>query len=143
MEFFVEYNYIGLFVFSFLAATILPLSSEILLGILVVNGLNPTMLITVATIGNVLGSFTNYLIGFYGNTFLVQKVLKISNDEFLKTKLRFNKYGIFSLFFAWVPIIGDPLTVIAGALKVNILVFFVIVTFGKLLRYMILTYAIV
>ena len=142
MEYFTEFGYVGLFFASFLAATILPLSSEVVLSFLLLNDLNPIILVSVATFGNVLGSFVNYAIGFWGSMFLIRKVLKISEDEFIKTKQRFKKYGVFSLFFAWVPVIGDPLTVVAGVLKINILIFFILVTSGKLIRYVIISYAI-
>ncbi len=142
MEYFTEFGYIGLFIASFLAATILPLSSEVILSFLLLNNLNPTILVSVATFGNVLGSFVNYSIGFWGSIFFVRKVLKISEVEFVKAKQRFQKYGVFSLFFAWVPVIGDPLTVIAGVLKINILIFFIMITSGKLIRYVIISYAI-
>lgn len=142
MEYFTEFGYVGLFIASFLAATILPLSSEVILSFLLLNNLNPIILVSVATFGNVLGSFVNYAIGVWGSIFLIRKVLKISEDEFVKAKQRFQKYGVFSLFFAWVPVIGDPLTVIAGVLKINILIFFIMVTCGKLIRYVIISYAI-
>ncbi len=142
MEYFTEFGYIGLFLASFLAATILPLSSEIVLSFLLLNDLNPVILVSIATFGNVLGSFVNYAIGFWGSIFLIRKVTKISEDKFLKVKQRFQKYGVFSLFFAWVPVIGDPLTVVAGVLKINILIFFILVTSGKLIRYILISYAI-
>lgn len=142
MEYFTEFGYVGLFFASFLAATILPLSSEVVLSFLLLNDLNPIILVSIATFGNVLGSFVNYAIGVWGSIFLIRKVLKISEDEFVKTKQRFKKYGVFSLFFAWVPVIGDPLTVVAGVLKINILIFFILVTSGKLIRYVIISYAI-
>ncbi|MBW1642822.1 MAG: DedA family protein [Deltaproteobacteria bacterium] len=142
MEYFAEFGYVGLFFASFLAATILPLSSEVILSFLLLNDLNPIILISVATFGNVFGAFVNYLIGLWGSIFFIRKVLKISEDEFAKAKKRFQKYGVFSLFFAWVPIIGDPLTVVAGVLKINILIFFIMVTSGKLIRYVIISYAI-
>ena len=126
MEFFIEFGYAGLFLSSFLAATILPLSSEVVLSFLLLNHLNPVLLVSVATFGNVLGAFVNYAIGFWGSLFIIRKVLRISEHEFIKAKQRFNKYGVFSLFFAWVPVIGDPLTVVAGVLKVRILVFLVL-----------------
>ncbi|MBW2365777.1 MAG: DedA family protein, partial [Deltaproteobacteria bacterium] len=119
MEIFTEFGYTGLFLSSFLAATILPLSSEVVLSILLLNHLNPVLLVSVATLGNVLGSFVNYAIGIWGSMFIIRKVLRISDHEFSKAKQRFNKYGVFSLFFAWVPVIGDPLTVVAGVLKVR------------------------
>ena len=142
MEYFTEFGYIGLFIASFLAATILPLSSEVILSFLLLNNFNPTILVSVATFGNVLGSFVNYSIGVWGSIFFVRRVLKISEDEFVKAKQRFQKYGVFSLFFAWVPVIGDPLTVVAGVLKINILIFFIMITSGKLIRYVIISYAI-
>ena len=142
MEFFTEFGYIGLFLSSFLAATILPLSSEVVLSFLLLNNLNPVLLVSIATIGNVLGAFVNYAIGFWGSIFVIRKVIRISENEFNKAKQRFAKYGVYSLFFAWVPIIGDPLTVVAGVLKVRILIFFILVTSGKLVRYVIISYAI-
>ncbi|MGV7221513.1 MAG: YqaA family protein [Nitrospinales bacterium] len=140
MEFFSELGYVGLFIASFLAATILPLSSEIVLSVLLLNELNPGILLTVATLGNVLGALTNYAIGFWGGGVLAQKVLKISEDEFNKSKERFTKFGLFSLFFAWVPIIGDPLTVVAGALRIKLLWFVILVASGKFIRYVIIIY---
>ncbi len=142
MEYLAEFGYVGLFLASFLAATILPLSSEVVLSFLLLNDLNPTILVSLATFGNVLGSFLNYVIGLWGGVFLIKKVLKISEDEFGKAQQIFKKYGVFSLLFSWVPVIGDPLTVIAGALKINLLIFFILVATGKLIRYIIISYAI-
>ncbi len=113
-----------------------------MLGFLLLNDLDPTILVSLATFGNVLGSFLNYAIGLWGGVFLVEKVLKISEDEFGKAQQIFKTYGVFSLFFAWVPVIGDPLTVVAGALKINLLIFFILVASGKLIRYIIISYAI-
>ncbi len=138
MEYFTEFGYVGLFLASFLAATILPLSSEIVLIFLLLNDLNPTILVCIATFGNVLGSFVNYALGFWGSLFLVKKVSRISEDGFTKAKQRFKKYGVYSLFFAWVPVIGDPLTIVAGVLKINFLIFLILVTLGKFLRYVII-----
>jgi membrane protein YqaA with SNARE-associated domain len=135
MEFLAEYGYLGLFTASFLAATILPFSSEVVLTGLLLHGFQPVMLLTVATTGNVLGSLANYGIGFLGSIFLIQRVLRISTEDFARAKNRFHKYGVFSLLFAWVPIIGDPLTVVAGALKINLVIFMLLVTAGKLIRY--------
>ena len=142
MEYFTEFGYVGLFIASFLAATIIPLSSEVVLSFLLLNNLDPIILVSVATFGNVLGSLVNYAIGLWGSIFFIRKVLKISEDEFVKAKQKFQKYGVFSLLFAWVPVIGDPLTVVAGVLKINILIFFILVTSGKLIRYVIISYAI-
>ena len=140
MEYFTELGYIGLFIASFLAATILPLSSELVLSVLLANGLPPTSLVIIATIGNVLGSLTNYALGYWASLGIVKKWLKLSEDEFVSAEQRFKKYGLLSLLFAWVPIIGDPLTVLAGILRIRLLWFVLLVTAGKLLRYIAVSY---
>ncbi len=140
MEYFTELGYIGLFIASFLAATILPLSSELVLSALLANGLPPTSLVIIATIGNVLGSLTNYALGYWASLGLVKKWLKLSEEEFVSAEQRFKKYGVLSLFFAWVPIIGDPLTVMAGILRIRLLWFVILVTAGKLTRYIVISY---
>ncbi len=140
MENFSELGYIGLFIAAFLAATILPLSSEIVLSSLLLSGLSPTTLVGVATTGNVLGSLTNYVLGRCAGRVVIKKWLRMSEDDFVRAERRFAKYGIFSLCFAWVPAIGDPLTVMAGVLRVRLLWFLVLVTAGKLLRYVVISY---
>jgi len=140
MEYFIEFGYLGLFVASFLAATILPLSSEVVLSALLLNDFSPVNVVTIATIGNVLGSLTNYALGYWASLEVVKKWLKISEQEFLRAEKRFTKYGIFSLCFAWVPIIGDPLTVIAGILRIPLLWFVILVAAGKLMRYVVISY---
>ncbi|BBM00587.1 YqaA family protein [Microbulbifer sp. GL-2] len=140
MEGFAELGVFGLFFSAFLAATILPLSSEVVLTILLLNGLSAPTLIIVATAGNVLGSLTNYALGYWASLGVVKRWFKISEDEFLQAEQRFKKYGMLSLCFAWVPIIGDPLTIMAGILRVPLLWFFLLVTLGKLLRYIFISY---
>jgi len=140
MDFFTELGVFGLFVSAFLAATILPLSSEVILVALLLSDVNPVALVVVATIGNVLGSVVNYAIGFWGGTFLQRKVLKVSEAEFEKSEQRFRKLGTLSLLFAWVPVIGDPLTLVAGVLRVNFMLFLVLVTLGKFGRYLVVAY---
>lgn len=138
MEYFAELGYIGLFIAAFLAATILPLSSELVLTALLLNGLSPELLVTVATVGNVLGSLTNYGLGYWASKTVIQKWLRMSENEFVRAEERFKKYGIVALLFAWVPVIGDPLTVMAGILRIRLLWFLILVTIGKFLRYYIL-----
>ena len=138
MEFLVDYGYIGLFIASFLAATVLPLSSELVLGALIINGLSPQSLVIVATVGNVLGSLTNYALGFWASETVLQKWLKMSESEFVNAEEKFNKYGLPVLLFAWVPVIGDPLTVIAGVMRVRLVWFLILVTIGKFIRYYVL-----
>jgi membrane protein YqaA with SNARE-associated domain len=140
MEYLSELGHIGLFISAFLAATILPLSSEIVLSALLLNGLSPTTLVIIATTGNVLGSLTNYALGYWASLVVVKKWLRMSEEDFVRAEQRFVKYGMFSLCFAWVPIIGDPLTVMAGVLRVRLKWFLILVTAGKFLRYVVISY---
>ena len=138
MDAFAQYGYVGLFTASFLAATILPLSSEVVLIFLLLNNHDPILSITVATAGNVLGSVVNYALGFWGSFLIMERLFRLSQTEIARSEQRFKKYGVFSLLLAWVPIIGDPLTVAAGILKINIYLFLILVTAGKLFRYIII-----
>lgn len=145
MEVFSELEFVGMFIAAFLAATILPLSSELVLSTLLLSGFASIPLIIVATIGNVLGSLTNYALGYWvrfgGLGFGgIGKWFKLSDTQFYKAEKRFKQYGLIALCFAWVPIIGDPLTVVAGSLRVRLAWFIVLVTSGKLLRYIALSY---
>jgi len=140
MEYFSELGYMGLFIAAFLAATVLPLSSEIVLSALLLTGLSPPALVITATTGNVLGSLTNYALGYWVSLVVIQKWLRMSEDDFVRAEQRFIKYGMFSLCFAWVPIIGDPLTVMAGVLRVRLRWFLILVAAGKFFRYVVISY---
>jgi len=142
MEILAEYSYWGLFLASFLAATILPFSSEVVLGYLLSHDFSPYVTVSVATTGNVLGSVINYGLGVLGSRVLFNKFFRMSDREIEKAENRFKKYGVFSLLFAWVPIIGDPLTVAAGILKINFIVFLFLVSIGKFLRYVFISWAV-
>jgi membrane protein YqaA with SNARE-associated domain len=130
---FSELGYLGLFVSSFLSATILPLSSEVVLALIVASGYDSFYMLLVATTVNVLGSVVNYFLGYYLATRWIDK----KSTKLEKAQERFEKYGLPSLLFAWVPIVGDPLTVIAGVFRVSFLWFIALVTIGKLGRYVV------
>lgn len=138
-EFLATYGLWSLFFISFCASTLLPLGSEWLLITLLLQGSNPLATVVVATIGNSLGAGTNYLIGFYGGDWLKEKVLRIDKDRQQRAEKWFNRYGSWSLFLAWLPIIGDPLCLVAGTLKTPLIRFSLLVTTGKGLRYSFLT----
>ncbi|HPH06696.1 MAG TPA: YqaA family protein [Methylotenera sp.] len=140
MEYLLEFGYFGLFTAAFLAATILPLSSEVILSGMLLKGLSPIALIAIATIGNTLGSLTNYALGYWASQEAIKKWLKMSDDDIASAQHRYEKYGILSLCFSWVPIIGDPLTVVAGILRIRLMWFLLLVTVGKLTRYIVLGY---
>jgi membrane protein YqaA with SNARE-associated domain len=140
MEYFAEFGYIGLFIAAFLAATILPLSSELVFSALLLNGASANTLILVATIGNVLGSLVNYALGYWASLGAIKRWLNRSDHAYSIAEQRIKKYGLWSLLFAWVPMIGDPLTVVAGVLRIRLLWFLILVSTGKLLRYVVVAY---
>lgn len=140
LEAFADLGYAGLFAAAFLAATILPLSSELVLTALLLNGWSPMLLVAVATAGNLLGALLNYGLGYWASLGLIKRWLRMSEDEFDKAEQRFRKWGVLSLLFAWVPIIGDPLTVMAGILRIRLAWFVLLVGLGKLLRYVVISY---
>lgn len=135
MEAFAGFGFTGLFLSSFLAATLLPLSSEVVLALLLSKGFDPYVVLMVATCGNVLGSVVNYVLGAFGSRLILQKWWRMQEAEIRQAEKRFQKFGVLSLLFAWVPVIGDPLTVTAGVLKVHFLLFLILVGLGKFLRY--------
>ncbi|WP_418184696.1 YqaA family protein [Aliarcobacter vitoriensis] len=128
-------TYLILFFSAFLSATLLPLGSEALLIYNILEGYNLFLLLFFATLGNVLGSVLNYYLGLKGEEYLVNK--NFVNEKYINLcKKYFDKYGAFSILFAWLPIIGDPITFVAGVLKYNFKIFLVLVIISKLGRYL-------
>lgn len=128
-----------LFSSAFLAATILPAQSELVLLMTSLTKNHPTyLLLIVATIGNVLGSVINYLLGLYAMKFQNRKWFPVNKRQIDKYTSIYQKWGVFSLLFAFLPIVGDPLTVIAGIFRTNIWLFLLLVTIGKFSRYFVL-----
>jgi len=127
-------NYLGLFLASFASATLLPGGSEALFVYLLSEQLNPFVLLLIATLGNTLGSFVNYVLGKYATTFALSKGY-MSEKQLQKASTLFEKYGAISLLFSWLPIIGDPLTFVAGIVRYSWWKFLIIVGLAKLARY--------
>jgi len=129
--------YLILFSVSLLAATIFPLSSEATLLYYLNEGNSVWMLLIAAGTGNVLGSVINYFIGKKGVDYLIDHK-KITVERMEKSEAFFKKYGAFALLLSWVPIIGDPLTFVAGVLHYDFKKFVLIVSIAKFGRYILL-----
>ncbi|RWQ87118.1 MAG: DedA family protein [Mesorhizobium sp.] len=126
----------GLFLTAFAAATVLPLQSEaVLAGLLVAGTHSPAALILVATVGNVLGSVVNWLLGRGIDRFRDRKWFPVKPAALNRAAARYRRYGRWSLLMSWVPVIGDPLTVVAGVLREPLWSFVAIVTIAKAGRY--------
>ena len=130
------YGLPALFLISFCASTLLPLGSEWLLVIVLLQGTDPTTTVLVATLGNTLGSGASYLLGRWGGTWLVQRLLRIDAQRRLQAEHWFKRFGSWALLLAWLPVIGDPLCLAGGVLKTPPGRFFLLVATGKGLRYL-------
>jgi membrane protein YqaA with SNARE-associated domain len=119
--------YLSLFASCFLSATILPFASELGLAAVITSGYDPVISVIVATIGNSLGGLTNYYLGKFG------KFLWIKKSE--KAEQYVTKYGSLCALLSWVPIIGDPLLVMLGFMRIKLLPVVVFMVVGKLIRY--------
>lgn len=130
-------GYLGLFLSAFLAATILPFSSEaVLAGLSVAGGLDAALLWTVATVGNTLGALVNWMLGRWCLHWQDRKWFPFKEEDLEKADQWFSKWGVWSLLLSWVPIIGDPITFAAGFLRVNVVVFLILVVMAKGGRYL-------
>ena len=135
------FSYFQLSLISFLAATILPFSSEVVLTTMYLsNSFETYFLLIFASIGNIMGSITNWYLGKKITLFQNRKWFPVSREQLERSRKYFQKYGLWSLLLAWVPIIGDPLTLLAGVLKVRFGIFFVLVSISKISRYMFILY---
>lgn len=125
----------ALFVVSFLAATILPLGSEWLLVALILQAHNVDSVVAVATLGNFLGACTTYGIGAWGSAFIMEKILRIDSQQMGRATRLYQKYGSWSILLSWLPVIGDPLCLVGGSLRLNFFLFSLLAFSGKLARY--------
>ena len=135
MFLFSELSYLGLFLSSFLAATFLPFSSEVVISLMQKNQYNLVLIVLIATIGNTLGGMFTFWIGFRGKLSWAQKFLRIDPKSINKFQKMIQKYGALIAFFCWLPIFGDPLALVLGYFKVNGRLVSCYMVIGKLLRY--------
>lgn len=121
---------------AFLSATLLPGSSEALLLGLLANGQGtPLVLVAFATFGNVSGALVNWVIGRFFQQYKERSWFPVRANAVDRAQAWFSRWGTWSLLLSWVPVIGDPLTLVAGLLRVSLGRFLVLVTIGKAARY--------
>ena len=131
-------GYSILFLSAFGAATILPFSSEIVFIGMLEQGYAPFSVWLIATAGNSLGSVVNWIMGRFLTRFESRRWFPFKPESLHRSQAWFQKYGIWSLLFAWLPVGGDALTFIAGVMKVRFEVFFILTAIGKGARYALL-----
>ncbi|WP_028623329.1 YqaA family protein [Pseudomonas sp. Ant30-3] len=133
-------SYFGLFLAAFGAATLLPMQSEaVLVGMLLSDQYIVSTLLAVATLGNVLGSALNWVLGRSIEKLRHKRWFPVSESKLEKAQQSYLRYGRWSLLLSWARIIGDPLTVVAGVMREPLWSFLLIVTLAKGARYLVLT----
>ena len=133
--------YGGLFLAAFTAATLLPAQSEILVVGLLLTDHAPWLVLAVASVGNVLGSVVNWFLGRGLERLRTRRWFPVSPAALARAEGWYRRYGRWSLLLAWAPIIGDPLTVVAGVLRETFWVFLLLVSVAKIGRYLVLAAA--
>ncbi len=129
----------ALFLNAFVAATILPAASEVMLWVIIAN--DPALLwpaIAVASAGNTAGAVVNWLLGRYLARFSTRRWYPLTQKQQERAGAWFQRFGLWTLLFAWLPVVGDPLTVVAGVLRVRFSAFLLLVAVGKTGRYVII-----
>ena len=131
-----------LFLSAFLSATLLPGSSEaVLLGFLAGRHGEPALLIAFASLGNVAGSSVNWVLGRFLLHYRDRRWFPLKDATNSRAQAWFARYGVWSLLLSWVPVIGDPLTLVAGIMQVPFLRFVLFTAVGKVLRYVLIVWA--
>lgn len=134
-SFLTSHGYPALFALGFLASTLLPVGSEWLLILMLINGSDPIATVAIATTGNYLGGCTTWAIGVFGGPFLIRRILRIDPVSEARAVSFYRRYGVWTLLLSWLPIVGDPLCLVGGILRVGFTRFSLLVFTGKLVRY--------
>jgi membrane protein YqaA with SNARE-associated domain len=129
-------EYAALFLAALLAATVLPFQSEVVLfGMLLTHHYSTAMLVLVASLGNILGSCVNWGLGRLLAEFEDRRWFPVRREKIARAERWYHQYGRWSLLLSWVPVVGDPLTIVAGVLREPFPVFLLLVALAKIGRY--------
>ncbi len=134
----IEYGYLGLFVASFLAATILPFSSEVILALMLAGPFSAAGVLVSATMGNWLGGLSSYALGYLAKWQWIERYLRIKRTQIESWHHRIERYGSGLAFLCWLPVVGDPLAVALGVFRVSWQKVFFWMLLGKFLRYLLI-----
>ncbi|MDR2408377.1 MAG: DedA family protein [Bacteroidales bacterium] len=135
MESLIKLGYLGLFLSSFLASTVIPLSSDVVLSALIALKFEVWICIIVATAGNFLGGLTTYGLGYLGKWKWIEKYFKKTKEDIEKFQHKVQKAGIIAAAFAWLPFIGDLIALALGFLRFKPLPVFIMMLIGRFCRF--------
>lgn len=135
IQFLINHGLWGMFIAAFFAGSILPLASEVVLSALVAAGVAPIELLLVSTLGNTLGSATNYGIGRLGREDWIERYLRVKPHALERGKRYVHKFGYWGGLLSWLPILGSLITIALGYLRVNLPLTILMLIIGKFLRY--------
>lgn len=130
-----ELGYWGMFLAAFLAATILPFSSDVLLSVMLLGDFDSLTLWAFASVGNWLGGMLSYGMGYLGKWEWIEKYLKVSASKVDRFKVYAEKYGSYFALITWLPIVGDPMAIALGFVKTRVVPTAIWMFVGKSLRY--------
>lgn len=139
MDTFIHLGYVGLFLSSFLASTIIPLSSDVVLTALILLKFNPWICLVIATTGNFMGGLTSYGLGYLGKWEWLEKYFKTDRSKVESFQKKINKYGVFAAAFAWLPFVGDIIAISLGFFKIKPMWVFILMLIGRFLRFFVIT----
>lgn len=142
IEILTNYGYVGMLISAFLAGSIFPLSSEVVMLALLAAGLDPWQLVIYGTIGNVLGSMLNYGIGMLGRIDWIEKYLHVNKKELDRAKRFMAGRGAWMGFFSFLPVICEGITIVLGLMRSNVAITVISVIIGKFLRYALIIYGV-
>ena len=139
-QFLIDMGYPGLFVSAMLAGSIVPFSSEIVLVVLIKLGFDPLYSVVWASLGNTAGGMSCYYIGYLGKIEWAEKYFKIKHEKILKMQKFLQGKGAMMAFFAFLPTIGEVISMALGFMRSNILLTTTSMFVGKLVRYIFVVY---
>lgn len=142
VDFFINWGYLGLFLAAFVAGSILPFSSEVVLTVLVQMGLDPMLCLLSASIGNTLGGVVCYWLGWLGNMQWIERWLKVKQESLDKVERFVKRYGAWMGLFSILPWVGEAIVVLLGLMRSNVYLTTLTMFIGKTFRYALIILAI-
>ena len=140
-QFFIDWGYIGLFISAFVAGSILPFSSEVVLTVLVQMGADPMVCLLSASVGNTAGGLVCYGLGYLGNMEWIERWLKIDKQKMYIVSGFVKRYGAAMGLFGVLPWVGEVIIVLLGLMRANVYITTFTMFIGKFIRYLLIILA--